>query len=791
MNVRIPILFAAAVCLLALSLVGVGAPAAPSREAAAATPAPGAPFQIAQAAVPITSRQVCSLLNLDTGNGASITGQDEVGSFSAGSSIYWVFGDTRLSGGGWIPNNIATVSAADDPADCLQLDHKRSDASVALPLLPLSGDPDEAMVWPAGMVSVEPGFVHFFYGSMADAPPAFTARFIGLAKFDTATLTGVRLGPDPVHGSSFWDPAYGVGGAHPVLVGDTVYLFLLSPGAFATQVKLARVPRTSIEDVTAYTYWDADAQTFTPNFALADPIISEPFASLPSDVSWNAYLQKWTMVYTAGFGYREVMRTADRLSGPWSTPSVLFDCPAYYPGPGKIGTYCYSGQQHEELQSASGETIYVTVSNEDDYRVFLHAIKLAAPVRQYADAAGQRVYIADGGTVPPGLSAAEGVAFFAGKSADAALSPIKKWTSGGEVVYAAAQPAPSFVDTGTAFYAPMSPTVSFTPVTPGMRAATRVAYEPVFRWDKTGDSVVTHVYSQFPVAAGYARGPVAFYAPCPDTDGDGASDCVEAAQGTDPKNPDTDGDGHGDLAPSSTSSANTATDFAHDNCPTLYNPGQENRDGNFIDLHVFGKVFDDTTVINSDNLGDACDADADNDGLENSVELGLGPGGASHAVCPSASGPTDPYALDTDSDGVTDAAECALGMDPATAASTPPAFPLGDTDHDGLPDGFELTIATDPLKSDSDGDGLLDGVEFLRYGSNPLSRDTDRDGCSDGKEVASVNADRTVNSTDRLIMIRSQVPAGSAAYVANMDLNKDGKVNSTDLLISIKQSGAC
>jgi hypothetical protein len=790
MTVHIRTLLGAAVCLLVLSVVGLGAPAWPSRDAAAATPAPGAPFQIAQAAVPIAEHQVCSLLDLQTGNGASITGQDEVGSFKAGSSVYWVFGDTGLSGGAQIPNNIATVSAADSPADCLQLDHKRSAAGVALPLLPLSGDPDEATVWPAGMVSVAPGFVHFFYGSITIAQAPFAVRFIGLAKFDTATLSAARLGPDPVRGSSFWDPAYGVIGARPLLVGDTVYVFMRTVAAGATQVKLARVPRAGIEDVTAYTYWDAGTQTFTPSFALADPIISEGLADIPAEVSWNAYLQKWTMVYTAALGHRQVMRAADQLTGPWGAPSVLFDCSGYYRGPGPIGMYCYSGQQHDELQSANGETIYTTVSNELDYRVFLHAIKLGAPVRQYADAAGQRVYVPAGGAVPAGLSAAEGIALFAGTSADAALAPIKKWTAGGEVVYAATQPAPSFADAGTAFYAPLSPTVSYTPLTPGMRATTRVAYEPVFRWDKAGSGVAMHVYSQLPAVAGYTRGPVAFYAPCPDTDADGANDCVEATQGTDPRNPDTDGDGHADLAPA-TSTVNAATDLAHDNCPTTPNPAQENHDGDLIDLSRFGKPFNDTTRVNSDSLGDACDPDADNDGLANSVELALAPDGAAHAACPSATGTTDPYALDTDGDGVTDGAECALGTDPVDAASTPPVSPLDDADHDGLPDGFELAIGTDPLKSDSDGDGVIDGVEYLHYGSNPLSRNTDGDGCADGKEIASVNGDRSVNTTDLLIVVRAYGPSGSAAYIADMDLNKDGRVNSVDLLISVKQFGAC
>jgi hypothetical protein len=766
------------------------------RTATAATSVPGEPFQIPQAAVPVAEHQVCSLLNLQTHNGASITGQDEIGSLKVGSSVYWVFGDTGLSVGGFIPNNIATASAADDPADCVQLDHKRS-AGVALPLLPRSGAPDEATVWPAGMVNVTPGVVHFFYASITLNPPPFTSRFIGLAKFDAATLTGVRLGPDPVYGSSFWDPAYGIGSARPVLVGNWVYVFLGAPTPFAAQVKLARVAPSSIEDVTAYTYWDADAQAFTPNFGLADPILSQVYAQLPSEVAWNAYLQKWTMVYTMGLEH-PVMSVADQPWGPWSAPSVMFHCLDYYTLGGS--GYCYSSQEHEEWQSANGETIYVTVSHAyhtdpptaaEDYRVYLHAIKLGAAVRQYSDATGQRMYIADGSIVPAGLSATEGIAFFAGTSADAALAPIKKWTSSGEVMYAATQPAPSFLDGGTAFYAATSPTVSYTPVTLGMRAVTRVAYEPVFRWDTAGGSVVQHVYSQFPSVAGYTRGPVAFYAPCPDTDIDGASDCIEAAQGTDPRNPDTDSDGHWDLAATS-SSGGAATDITHDNCPTVANPDQANSRPNFIDLHVYGKLFDDTTALNSTTLGDVCNPDLDGDALSNDIEAQLGPSGAAHGQCPGATANTDPLKLDTDGDGFTDRAECMLGTDPVDPASHPPAsYTTGDTDHDGLPDALEATLGTNPMNPDSDGDRLLDGVEFLRYGSDPLNPKTDGDICSDGREAASFNDDTKVNSADLLVVAKANSRKGEAKYVPDFDVNKDDKINSADLLLVAKLQATC
>jgi len=225
---------------------------------------------------------------------------------------------------------------------------------------------------------------------------------------------------------------------------------------------------------------------------------------------------------------------------------------------------------------------------------------------------------------------------------------------------------------------------------------------------------------------------------------------------------------------------------AADNCPSIANPAQTNTDGNFIDLHVFGKLFDDITVVNSDNMGDACDPDIDNDGLSNELEAQVGPGGSAHAQCTAATGPTDPLLNDTDDDMVLDGAECALGTDPVDASSKPPAAPLGDTDHDGLTDAFEAIIGTNPALPHTDGDWLLDGVEYKGYNSNPLVLDTDGDVCSDGREAASVNDDMKVNSLDMLAVASHFGDRLGGKYIKDFDVNKDGNINSIDMLIQAK-----
>lgn len=106
---------------------------------------------------------------------------------------------------------------------------------------------------------------------------------------------------------------------------------------------------------------------------------------------------------------------------------------------------------------------------------------------------------------------------------------------------------------------------------------------------------------------------------------------------------------------------------------------------------------------------------------------------------PSSSELTEEYSLyDFDSDGLEDWEELNLGTDPFSS----------DSDGDGLPDGVELNgdNPTDPQDADSDDDGLTDGEEDLDADGNvddgesdPNDADTDDDGLTDNIEVNGAN----------------------------------------------------
>ena len=135
-------------------------------------------------------------------------------------------------------------------------------------------------------------------------------------------------------------------------------------------------------------------------------------------------------------------------------------------------------------------------------------------------------------------------------------------------------------------------------------------------------------------------------------------------------------------------------------------------------------------------------ADTDGDGLDDGEELGLG---------------LDPDDQDSDDDGLTDGEEPLTDNDGDGLIS--PLDP--DSDNDGLPDGLERgrvepledtdwrlgvfisdadpTTETDPERADSDGGGLLDGVEDInlngrvdRNEGDPNFLDDDPDNDGDG-----------------------------------------------------------
>ena len=252
----------------------------------------------------------------------------------------------------------------------------------------------------------------------------------------------------------------------------------------------------------------------------------------------------------------------------------------------------------------------------------------------------------------------------------------------------------------------------------------------------------------------------------PDTDGDGVSDAREEELGTDPFNTDTDGDGVPDGPDTCKRTPNADNQFDTD---------EDSLNGRF-------------------NLGDACDADQDNDGLDDKTET-TPPGHVVRTFTPRAPAiggdncvrrgnpqqedfegddEGDVCDLDKDGDGFIDALlvgpagdrgddcddfnasifpgsgpNCPLfGADPPPGKGPSPDPEVTDSDGDGLSDEEELQGGTDPEDPDTDEDGVDDGEDNCRLRPNPRDQWVDVNGVTHSDEQPDVDLDGRGNICD-------------------------------------------
>ena len=259
----------------------------------------------------------------------------------------------------------------------------------------------------------------------------------------------------------------------------------------------------------------------------------------------------------------------------------------------------------------------------------------------------------------------------------------------------------------------------------------------------------------------------------PDTDGDGVSDVKEAYLGTDPLSADSDGDGVDD-----------GTEIGFD----PQNPLDQNGDS-FMD--ALDPCYPSAAYCDPDfdglpgtlelQLGlSPTDPDTDGDGIDDATEVGI---------------PGAPF--DSDGDGIIDALEnnntdadgdgfpAHLDPDETNVCVPSVASPLCDQDGDGLTNAEEMALGTDPTLPDTDGDGVLDGVEV---GSPSAPLDSDSDGIIDALEssIADVDADGVVDQLD---------PAGGDPCSPNplaglCDLDGDGLTNAEELALGTDPNDA-
>lgn len=219
-----------------------------------------------------------------------------------------------------------------------------------------------------------------------------------------------------------------------------------------------------------------------------------------------------------------------------------------------------------------------------------------------------------------------------------------------------------------------------------------------------------------------------------DSDGDGIGGRQELLLGTDPQNPDTDNDGISDGLEVGTDGVYTVG--------VDTNPLDKDTDDDGISD---GDEKNGTGVLSAYGATNPLNKDTDGDGIQDGTEAGVtakinggvsSPGGILYSgtnvaiFVPDADNTTktDPTKTDSDLDGIADGVEDAN----KNGKQDNPVIGLTGTSGSGE------TSASNP---DSDGDGLKDGDEVNGTGTNagkitnPMDKDTDDGGTFDGQEI--------------------------------------------------------
>jgi len=245
-------------------------------------------------------------------------------------------------------------------------------------IVPYEADENSAVhrLWPIHGVAVgRQVYVFYHHITLLKGVEVFTnfqLDGMGIARAEFGEFKFKRLvSPDGTR--EFWKGNHPSFGVFVQREDDFIYLW----GSLATGMYLARTRPNTIEDLASFEYlveapdskhserppyW---SKTFRPTAMLFDAVPNEMSAS------FNAYLGKYVAFHSLHRENKIVLRTAERIVGPWSESQVV-----YRPAKTRDTDLIYAAKEHPELAREGGRVLYVTFLNSATYVPQLLEVRL-------------------------------------------------------------------------------------------------------------------------------------------------------------------------------------------------------------------------------------------------------------------------------------------------------------------------------------------------------------------------------------------------------------------------------
>jgi hypothetical protein len=142
-----------------------------------------------------------------------------------------------------------------------------------------------------------------------------------------------------------------------------IYVFGTPAGRFGP-AKLLRTTGDRLLDPGSYEYWSGSG--WVSDAATAAEVVPAPVGEL--SVRWSPYHERWLMMYLNDVTHNIVLRTAEKLEGPWDAEQVVVRAREF---PTLYAPFM--------LPQISGPDIYFTMSLFNVYNVFLVRMRVEKP----------------------------------------------------------------------------------------------------------------------------------------------------------------------------------------------------------------------------------------------------------------------------------------------------------------------------------------------------------------------------------------------------------------------------